>query len=91
MRLTKGFCGCDICGIGLGEFMFHERRAAEPELNRKSIDRWVKVKGEDKIDWTGGKITLRWLELNGNDLEWVTRTLIPNHVCPECEEKYIQT
>lgn len=87
MKMTHGFCPCDVCGIGLGEFMFHEVRAAEAD-GRKAIDRWVKVHGEKKVMWDRGEITLRWLEFNGDDLEWVEENLTPKKVCEKCEKKY---
>lgn len=85
--MTKGFCPCDICGIGLGNFLFKE----------KQLDgsfKWVKVKGEEKIEWKGGDVIcyyMDWVIRNGKSIYQLKKTfdrVRPEKVCPDCEKKY---
>ena len=83
--ITKHFCKCGICGIGLGNYLWHEKRV---EKGRKVVDRWVQVKGERKIKWKHGEVLLRYKDFRDGDLVWVEKIVSPNYVCKECLVKY---
>jgi hypothetical protein len=85
--VTKGFKGCDICGIGIGKYLYKKEVYDKEEGNKwRARKVWVELDGEPATKWTGGKIYIIVPEKQGfqEKKKWVQ----PKKVCPYCYRRY---